>query len=604
MLTVVAFVALLGILITVHEAGHFFVAKACGVRVLTFSIGFGPRLVGFRRGETEYRISALPLGGYVKMYGDDIEEEIPPEELHRSFLGQPFLKKSAIAVAGPLANILLPVALLFGLNVGHETVPAAVAGTVIDGEPAAQGGLRSGDRIVAVGGTPVTLFSDLQAFVEPRPGVPLRLTVERAGKTFDLEVTPRAARDPTIFDRKRTVGRLGILAGVELPTVLVEPDSPAAAAGIRDRDRVTAVDGTPVQSKDELMAALDAAAAAGTATVEVVHDGAAAGKAGGAAPAAGADDGAHDGEHEDDDAVAPAAAAPDGKPRTVTLTAEEAAPVEIAVDRFGVTGDELSTDPVSGRVAQTLASTRAAQADAARRFGLSPVDGLVAHVEPRTVAAEKGLVAGDRIVAVDGKKLVTPQDLQAPLNADPDGIHVVGVTGAGGARVLAFRMLPAPQRQMGGLKVFGVALSSSMGDGPMVERTVSPVEAARRAVDQTGDLVLDVFRGFAMLVTGGVGLQALSGPIGIAKLSGQAAELGAASYVSIMGLISVNLAVMNMIPIPVLDGGHLMFFVIELVTRKKISGETRRKAVLVGLVLIGILMVVALTNDVLGLFSP
>src|SRR3954465_13819183 len=102
----VVFVVLLGVLVTVHELGHFLVAKACGVRILAFSIGFGPRLFGFRRGDTDYRVSALPLGGLGRMYGDDVPEDIPAEEQHRSFLPQPFLKKSAIALAGPVANIV------------------------------------------------------------------------------------------------------------------------------------------------------------------------------------------------------------------------------------------------------------------------------------------------------------------------------------------------------------------------------------------------------------------------------------------------------------------------------------------------------------------
>src|ERR1044071_9802300 len=133
MMTVVAFVVLLGVLITVHELGHFVVAKLCGVRVLTFSIGFGPRLVGFTRGDTEYRIGALPLGGYVKMYGDDPNDDVPVEEQRRSFLHQPFFKKSAIAAAGPFANFVLPIALFFGLYIGTEKVADAVVGTVVDG---------------------------------------------------------------------------------------------------------------------------------------------------------------------------------------------------------------------------------------------------------------------------------------------------------------------------------------------------------------------------------------------------------------------------------------------------------------------------------------
>lgn len=584
MLTVAAFLLLLGVLITVHELGHFLVAKASGVRVLTFSIGFGPKLFGFTRGETEYRVSVLPLGGYVRMYGDDINEEIPAEEQHRAFLHQPFLRKSAIAAAGPLANLLLPIALFFGMTVGTERVPEPVLGTVVPGEAAAQAGLRPGDRVVAIDGTKITLYSELQAMVEPRPGVPMRLTVERDDRTFDLTVTPRAAPSPTLFDAKRTVGRLGVISAVELPVVTVDPGSAAAGAGVRDLDRIVSVDGTAVGSKEALLAALDRAG--DTVKLDVVT------------PA-----------REEGGQKLPE------ERRTVTVTRVSAAPDspagpvhgDVALDRFGVTSDELAAEAVSTRIAATRAAVAEAQAAMTRRFGLAPVAGRVAHVEPGTVAAEKQLEVGrDRVVAVNGKPLLTPGDLETALRADPDGVHVIGVVRAAEAgeesRVLVFRMLPAPQRHLSGIKVFGVALTSAFGDGAMVERSVSPSEALRRAVTETGDVVVDVFRGFGMLFSGDVGLESLGGPITIAKMSGQAAEQSGEDFVRLMAAISVNLGIINLLPIPVLDGGHLLMFLIELVTRRRLSAETRMKVTKVGLAIVGLLMIVAIGNDVIGLF--
>jgi regulator of sigma E protease len=193
MTSVVAFLVLIGVLITVHELGHFLVAKACGVKVLAFSIGFGPRLVGFTRGDTEYRISIIPLGGYVKMFGEDPTADIPAEEQRRSFLHQPYWRKSAIAVAGPLANFLLPIVIFFFMFVGTRQEPAPVAGVVVAGDAAAAAGLQAGDRVRAIAGTPVQSFVDMQALIEDSAGVPLRFTVERAGQPLELTVTPRAA---------------------------------------------------------------------------------------------------------------------------------------------------------------------------------------------------------------------------------------------------------------------------------------------------------------------------------------------------------------------------------------------------------------------------
>lgn len=581
MLTVVAFLVLLGVLITVHELGHFLVAKACGVRVLTFSIGFGPRLFGFTRGETEYRVSVLPLGGYVRMYGDDANEEIPVEERHRAFLTQPFLKKSAIAVAGPAANFILPVVLFVALFVGVRSEAAAVLGTVVPGEAAAIAGLRSGDRVVAIDGTSVNRYAELQKYVEPRAGVPIRLTIERDGTRQDVQVTPRASPSPTIFDASRSLGRLGVIAGVKLPVVTALAESPAGRAGIRDLDRIQAVNGTPVRDEAALFAALDAGG--DEVRLEVVA-------------AERRSDSADRATGTDDDGTAAA------QTRLITLTRDESSPPpRVVYDRFGVTADELA--PLAPRIDATAAAAVQVLEDARRRFGLGSIDGRVAHVAPGTVAAEKGLQAErDHIIAVDGKRLASPTDLENALRADPDGIHVVAIVGAEGARTLAFRMLPAPERQLAGIKVFGVALSAAYGDIEEVQRHIGPAEAVGLAVQETRGLVVDVFRGFSMLFTGKVGLESLGGPITIAKMSGQAAELGVEHFIRLMGLISVNLAIINLMPVPVLDGGHLLMFTIELVTRRRMSVETRLKITKVGLILVGMLMLIAVGNDILGLF--
>ena len=186
---VASIVVLLGGLIFVHELGHFLVAKLLRVKVVRFSIGFGPRLFGFTRGETEYRIAALPLGGYVKMAGDDPTEEVAPEDVGRGFLEQAPWKRLVIALAGPVANLVFPGVIFISLFLAQNgnPVPAPVVGTVTPGSPAEQAGLRPGDRILSVappGGTavPVRYHGDVRELVSPHPGEALTLRVERDGK--------------------------------------------------------------------------------------------------------------------------------------------------------------------------------------------------------------------------------------------------------------------------------------------------------------------------------------------------------------------------------------------------------------------------------------
>jgi regulator of sigma E protease len=199
--TIVAFLVALGLLVFVHELGHFAVAKRLGVRVLRFSIGFGPILFARRRGETEYAVSAMPLGGYVKMLGEEDEEEARTEP-ERAFSTQPLPRRSAIVFAGPAMNFVfafLVYALLF-LAVGAE-VPSSEprVGGVAAGSPAEQAGLRTGDKVMAVNGAPTTTWEALAQTVRESKGAPLTLTVERDGAQVPITVTPKLRETRSVF---------------------------------------------------------------------------------------------------------------------------------------------------------------------------------------------------------------------------------------------------------------------------------------------------------------------------------------------------------------------------------------------------------------------
>ena len=192
-ITILAFLVALGLLVFVHEFGHFAVAKRVGVKVQRFSIGFGPVLFAWRRGETEYAVSAMPLGGYVKMLGEEDEEEAR-EDPERAFSTQRLPKRTAIVFAGPAMNFVfafLVYAILFQA-VGAE-VPSSEprVGAVAAGMPAEQGGLQAGDKVVAINGTPTTTWEALAHTVRDSQGAPLALTVERGGAQVPITVTPK-----------------------------------------------------------------------------------------------------------------------------------------------------------------------------------------------------------------------------------------------------------------------------------------------------------------------------------------------------------------------------------------------------------------------------
>ncbi|MGW8322557.1 MAG: RIP metalloprotease RseP [Thermodesulfobacteriota bacterium] len=201
---------LLGVLIFVHELGHFLFAKRLGIRVQKFSLGFGPRVIGKTLGETEYQIAAIPLGGFVKMLGEEPGESLPPEDLPRAFNHQPVWKRMLVVAAGPVFNILFA-SVLFSvlMTLGLPALTPEV-GRVLEDSPALSAGLLEKDQITAIDGTPVTQWDELSRIIHDRPGQEIVLTVQRAGQTLRIPVTPREQTVQNIFGEDQKVGLIGI----------------------------------------------------------------------------------------------------------------------------------------------------------------------------------------------------------------------------------------------------------------------------------------------------------------------------------------------------------------------------------------------------------
>jgi regulator of sigma E protease len=217
----------LGILIVIHELGHFLVAKKTGVGVLTFSIGFGPKLMVKKIGETEYAVSALPFGGYVKMVGEDPEEEVQEADRYKSFSHQGLGKRMAIVVAGPLFNLLLATAIFIWIFATYGVpVFTTQVGGVEANSPAAKAGLKKGDRIVAIDGESVQTWDELSKRVKASRGKALTLQVRRNDQTVEMNVQPVQKEARNIFGETQEVWAIGI-AGE--PTI--EKSNPALAIG-------------------------------------------------------------------------------------------------------------------------------------------------------------------------------------------------------------------------------------------------------------------------------------------------------------------------------------------------------------------------------------
>jgi len=243
------FLLVLGVLIFVHELGHFLVARWYGVRVLTFSLGFGPKILKLNRGGTEYCISLIPLGGYVKMAGETVADERDgdPDE----FLSKSKWIRFQVYLAGPAMNVLLAVVVMIGVlsrgaNVPEYLTQPPVVGVVQPDSPAERVGIAVGDRILAVNGREMPTWDALSLAVLPKAGQELTINIDRAGQRQTLQIVPEAVD-------KYEMGSLGVLPRLRPEIMEVHPGRPAAAAGLQAGDVVVGIDGRPAPSREDLV---------------------------------------------------------------------------------------------------------------------------------------------------------------------------------------------------------------------------------------------------------------------------------------------------------------------------------------------------------------
>ncbi|QSQ27900.1 RIP metalloprotease RseP [Pyxidicoccus parkwayensis] len=535
------FIVLLGVLVTVHELGHFLVAKACGVKVLKFSIGFGPKLIGFTKGETEYQIALLPLGGFVKMAGDLPHEELSPEEASRGFLAQPPWKRGLIVLAGPAFNLIFPVLIYFFVYLGPHQATSTLVGSVTPNQPAAVAGIRPGDRVRSVDGVEVTTFTDMQEAFIGRFGRPIPVVVERDGQRLTLEVKPEKVVETSPIDTVER-GQIGVGAASRPALVGVPKGSVAEQAGLRTFDRILTVNGTPVADEARLQQAVD--------------------------------------------------------------KFQPGAPLELVVRRL----DAVDAGAVTGRAPRVLKLTVPKQAgEGLVALGAEPADMFLAIVASGSAAEKAGLKPGDRLLSLDGDSLESFQELAQKLSILKDQPFTLVWRGADGEHKEKLAQAPLPMTDGMGTKSAPLALGvrgwmpTATDVPPQDEVTVhlGPAAAFKEAALVVPKIVFQMVKVIGGLFTKAVPLSTVGGPIMMYQMASKSAEQGLDSFLNLMAIISINLGVMNLLPIPVLDGFHLLSAAWEGVRRRPIPVRVREVANMVGLALLIMLMLLAVTNDVM-----
>jgi regulator of sigma E protease len=538
--SVIAFVVVLGILIFVHELGHFLVAKSFKVGVEKFSLGFGPKIIGKKVGETEYLLSSIPLGGYVKMLGEDPEEELSSEDKRRSFNNQHVFRRFLIVAAGPASNILFAMLIFMGMfMIGYPSEDSTV-GLVERDSAAWTSGIRSGDKIIAVNGEPVRLWEDVLKQIRESEGSPLAFELSRNERLHQITVQPQIKEQKNIFGEYEDQAVIGIFHHTLSPVIGVPGlDSPAGKAGLRTGDLVLSVNGQDVQDFAQLNELVGAEAAPEIALVV---------------------------KREDQQVQA-----------TLTLTPSET--------------ERLREDTVAPL----------------ERIGIFSAELFVKQVVKGSPAERGGIEAGDRILEVDGHRVRSFARLQSIISEKPGVSIPLSLEREGETISLDVTPEKTEEKDALGNKVvvgkIGILSAYYPQPGPTVAVRYNPVRSFQKGLTMTWEITGLILVSLVKLIQQVIPADTIGGPILIAQLAGQQVQYGILELFKFMALISINLGILNLLPIPILDGGHILFFAIEGLMGRPLSMRKREIAQQVGLFLLISLMIFAFYNDLMRVFD-
>ncbi|OFZ80675.1 MAG: hypothetical protein A2603_05830 [Bdellovibrionales bacterium RIFOXYD1_FULL_55_31] len=537
MLSLLGFIIILGPLVIVHEFGHYVFARLFGVKAEVFSVGFGPKLWKRQCGETELRVSAIPLGGYVKLLGEDRDAELSPEEQKRALHRQAPWKRFLIFFGGPLFNFLLAIVVFMMILAIGEPKVANVVGRVVQGSAAEKAGFRSGDEILSVNGKPIKGFEEILTVVNESPGKPVQFELKHPGasETVSISATPTAESGFTLYGELTRVGEIdGLYVNPRAAVIgISDPSSPAAKAGLTTGDLITAIDDKPVGSWEQLEAIYSAAPVGATLKFKIK------------------------------------------KVKTSALV--EAAFVKPA-DSLLSLGDVL---------------------------GLRSSELFVEKPVAQSPAENAGVQAGDRLIGIGDKHVQSFFELKDRVQKSGETEGKIRLLFERGGKTQAITITPTatPVRD----PLLKKTTQYTIGVVPMlllsepatfVERVWNPFALVYQGTERVVTFTWRNLVSIRKMFTGDVSVATLGGPIMIGKIAGESLSRGLTAFLATMAILSIGLGVLNILPVPVLDGGHLLLLAIETVRGKPLTIRTMEIIQLVGLSLILLLMIVVIKNDI------
>lgn len=516
----IIFIVFLGPLIFFHELGHFLFARLFGVRVETFSLGFGPKLFRFKRNHTEYVLSLIPLGGYVKMFGDDPlnKDKISHADRKFSYNHKPVWARFWIVFGGPLANFFLAYFIFFGLLLNGERLPETRIGIITEKSIFYQAGLRSGDVIRSINGKAVEGPSDLDIETDlpitkmevDRLGKMVPITINITPKDFfeNLMASPPFLRKPIVIDSQ------GQVFFVSLDKANVNP-------------QIALEQFADVSNNNELHFF------------------------------------------------------------KAKLDGEKHEPTNEYVQSFKLNYKNTN---------ELLANLESK--------GFYPIDLSIRSITMNYPADKAGLKRNDIVLSLEGTKVYSFEEVRNLLEETKKEKEEVSLSYLGQGKIKTVKLKPQVQEIDGKQKkLIGVYSGGEYQEIRFVHTHARGLfEASYLAFGKTWDSFVKTASGFKKLITGEVSFKNVGGPIAIGKVASDSFDTSISYFFQIMALISVNLAIINLFPIPVLDGGHILFMVFEVINRGPLSRRKMEIAQQIGLSLLLLLMCAAIFNDVSRFF--
>ena len=540
---IVPIIVLLGLLIFIHELGHFLAAKYYGVKVEIFSLGFGPKIFQFVHSETIYCISALPLGGYVKMYGDDPGKEIPSDQRKKSFLHKPVGQRIVISLAGPLMNLFFASLLFYFIaHIGDKTFTPQV-GEIAPNSNAYEKGFRPYDRIITIDREPIKTWRQVENKIESSPNKALNFHIERMGEKQKLLITPKSSPNDNLFSTANRIGKIhGLHSRVHLPVVGVLHDSPLYQSGLRTGDHILEIDGVTVKWFMDIKPTL----------LESLFSG--------------------------------------GSGR-----------VQMKLRRF--------KDFQNRKEYKELSVTLMAKNFKNQNIEFFVPETVIAEVQKDSPAFQAGLQKLDKITKINGQPIHSFDDIIRHVSSYKPKNSPLEIEIQRENNTLVFPIAPEMNHLQGkyGEKEnrFTIGVIPLLFEIPktFIWKSSSFTEATHRAFRETWLWTKITVLSFVRIFQNRVSPKNIRGVISISQVAQRTWNIGLSAFLKMMAIISINLFIINLLPIPILDGGHLLLFTLEAIKGAPLNLKKVEIAQKIGFLVVLLLMAFALFNDFTSVFG-